>query len=45
MAEPTQPPAGAVIDPPLLAQELGERFGDAGYQLFLVGGSVRDLVL
>jgi poly(A) polymerase len=45
MAEPTPPPAGAVIDPPPLAQELGERFGDAGHQLFLVGGSVRDLVM
>ena len=44
MAEPTQPDAGAVLEVEPLAQELGARFEDAGHQLFLVGGSVRDLV-
>jgi poly(A) polymerase len=33
------------LDVPSLAQELGERFADAGHQLFLVGGTVRDLLL
>ncbi len=45
MTEPTQPPTGAVIQVDPLAKELGERFVAAGHQLFLVGGSVRDLVL
>src|SRR5947207_11249519 len=31
------------IDP--LAEELGDRFAAAGFQLFLVGGVVRDAVL
>ena len=43
MAEPS--PEGAVVDVPPLAEELGARFADAGYELHLVGGSVRDLVL
>jgi poly(A) polymerase len=43
MAEPT--PSGAVVEVPELAKELGERFDAAGYELHLVGGSVRDLVL
>ena len=45
MTEPTQPATGAVIEVDPLAQELGERFDEAGHQLYLVGGSVRDLVL
>jgi poly(A) polymerase len=45
MTEPTQPPAGAVIEVDPLAKELGERFDAAGHQLYLVGGSVRDLIL
>jgi poly(A) polymerase len=45
MTEPTQSPAGAVIEVDPLAKELGERFDAAGHQLYLVGGSVRDLVL
>ena len=45
MTEPTQPGTGAVIEVDPLAQELGERFDAAGHQLYLVGGSVRDLVL
>jgi poly(A) polymerase len=41
-----QPPAGAArLDVPSLAVELGERFRTAGYQLFLVGGAVRELVM
>jgi hypothetical protein len=37
--------SGATLDVPELAIELGVRFADAGHQLFLVGGSVRDLLL
>jgi poly(A) polymerase len=40
-----QTPPGAVLDVPSIATELGVRFVDAGHELFLVGGSVRDLVL
>ena len=40
-----QTPSGAVLDVPSIAKELGVRFVDAGHELFLVGGSVRDLVL
>ncbi len=48
MAEPPEAggPSGAAlveIDP--LARELGERFRDAGFQLHLVGGIVRDSLL
>jgi poly(A) polymerase len=45
MAEPTQPPTGAVIEVDPVAKDLGDRFDAAGHQLFLVGGSVRDLVM
>jgi poly(A) polymerase len=38
-------PSGAALDVPQLAQELGARFTDAGFELYLVGGSVRDLLL
>ncbi len=34
----------ALIEVPPLAKELGARFVDAGHELFLVGGSVRDLM-
>ncbi|HXF58021.1 MAG TPA: CCA tRNA nucleotidyltransferase [Actinomycetota bacterium] len=37
--------AGAALDVPPLAVELGERFRAAGHQLYLVGGTVRDLIL
>ena len=37
--------SGASLDVPELAIELGVRFADAGHELFLVGGSVRDLLL
>ncbi len=44
MAEPT--PIGAVVpDLPPLALELGQRFADAGHELYLVGGTVRDMLL
>jgi poly(A) polymerase len=43
MADPTSP--GTTIDVPALAKELGERFAAAGYECYLVGGSVRDMVL
>jgi poly(A) polymerase len=39
------PPSGAALDVPELAAELGARFADAGHELYLVGGSVRDLLL
>ena len=45
MTEPTRPDAGAVLEVPPVAIELGERFRLAGYQLYLVGGVVRDLLL
>jgi poly(A) polymerase len=39
------PPAGATLDVPAMAKELGERFAAAGQECYLVGGSVRDMVL
>ncbi|HEY2803118.1 MAG TPA: CCA tRNA nucleotidyltransferase [Actinomycetota bacterium] len=39
----TQP--GAVVEVNPVAQELGERFRDAGHELYLVGGAVRDAIL
>jgi poly(A) polymerase len=41
---PAGPPGPRLeVDP--VAVELGERFGHAGYQLYLVGGAVRDLLM
>jgi poly(A) polymerase len=40
-----QTPSGAVLDVPSIAKELGLRFADAGHELYLVGGSVRDMML
>ena len=37
--------AGALLEVPPLATELGERFRLAGHELYLVGGVVRDLLL
>jgi poly(A) polymerase len=37
--------AGAALDVPALAKELGVRFAEAGHELYLVGGTVRDLLL
>jgi poly(A) polymerase len=44
MARPTRG-AGARLEVPPLATELGERFRMAGRELYLVGGVVRELVL
>lgn len=44
MSEPQDQPA-ATLDVPALAKELGERFSAQGHELYLVGGSVRDMVL
>jgi poly(A) polymerase len=40
-----KPNAGAVLDVPPLAKELGARFAEAGHELYLVGGMVRDMLL
>ncbi len=45
MAKPTRPDAGALLEVPSVARELGERFRLAGHELYLVGGVVRDLLL
>jgi poly(A) polymerase len=37
--------AGALLEVPLVAKELGERFRAAGHELVIVGGAVRDLLL
>jgi poly(A) polymerase len=42
---PDRGPVGHLFDIPLIARELGARFQQAGYQLYLVGGAVRDAVL
>jgi poly(A) polymerase len=36
---------GAVVEVDPVAQELGVRFGEAGHELYLVGGAVRDAIL
>jgi poly(A) polymerase len=38
------PDGSSTIDVPAVAKELGARFAEAGQELFLVGGSVRDLL-
>jgi poly(A) polymerase len=46
MAQPPPlPTSGASLDVPSIATELGARFVDAGHELYLVGGTVRDLLL
>jgi poly(A) polymerase len=45
MTEPTGPDAGAVLEVPPIATELGERFRLAGRELYLVGGIVRDMLV
>src|ERR1051325_7592416 len=46
MAPPDAPgPAGARLEVDPIAVELGERFTAAGFELYLVGGAVRDLLL
>ena len=46
MSPPDAPgPAGAFLDVEPIAVELGERFRAAGFELYLVGGAVRDAIL
>ena len=45
MADRTGPRSGARLEVPSLATELGERFRAAGFELYLVGGVVRDMLL
>jgi poly(A) polymerase len=46
MNPPDQPgPTGAALPVDAVAVELGERFRTGGFQLFLVGGTVRDVLL
>jgi poly(A) polymerase len=42
---PDRGPVGHQFDIPMIARELGARFQQAGHQLYLVGGAVRDTVL
>jgi poly(A) polymerase len=42
---PALPTSGADLDVPPIATDLGARFAEAGHELYLVGGSVRDLLL
>jgi poly(A) polymerase len=42
---PDRGPVGHLFDIPLIAREIGARFQQAGHQLYLVGGAVRDAVL
>jgi poly(A) polymerase len=45
MTDTTRPVEGARLEVPPIAIELGERFAAAGFELYLVGGVVRDLLL
>lgn len=45
MADRSRGDAGALLEVPPVAAELGERFRAAGHELYLVGGVVRDLLL
>ncbi len=45
MTDTTRPVEGARLEVPPLAAELGERFAAAGFELYLVGGIVRDMLL
>jgi poly(A) polymerase len=45
MTDTTRPVEGARLEVPPVAIELGERFVAAGFQLYLVGGVVRDMLL
>jgi poly(A) polymerase len=45
-ADASSPPSGGPrLEVPPLALELGERFRTAGYQFYLVGGAVRELLM
>ena len=45
MADRSHRDGGAHLEVPPIAKELGERFRLAGYDLVIVGGAVRDLLL
>jgi poly(A) polymerase len=45
MTDTTRPVEGARLEVPPVAIELGERFAAAGFELYLVGGVVRDMLL
>jgi poly(A) polymerase len=45
MTDTTRPVEGARLEVPAIATELGERFAAAGFELYLVGGVVRDMLL
>jgi poly(A) polymerase len=45
MADRSRRDAGARLEVPPVAKELGERFRLAGHELVIVGGNVRDLIL
>jgi poly(A) polymerase len=45
MTDTTRPVEGARLEVPPIATELGERFAAAGFELYLVGGVVRDMLL
>ena len=45
MTDTTRPVEGARLEVPPIAIELGERFAAAGFELYLVGGVVRDMLL
>jgi poly(A) polymerase len=45
MADRSRDDAGALLEIPPVAKELGERFRLAGHELYLVGGVVRDLLM
>jgi poly(A) polymerase len=45
MTDTTRPVEGARLEVPPIAIALGERFAAAGFELYLVGGVVRDMLL
>ncbi len=45
MADRSRGDAGALLEVPPVAKELGDRFRLAGHELYLVGGAVRDQLL
>jgi poly(A) polymerase len=45
MTDTTRPVEGARLEVPSIAIDLGERFAAAGFELYLVGGAVRDMLL
>jgi poly(A) polymerase len=45
VTDTTRPVEGARLEVPPVAAELGERFADGAFELYLVGGVVRDMLL